>query len=152
MQKGPIDDDIPPILPKNDPEQKEPNSSIPIIEDKDHDEKRNKTTHIVEKEDFVGVGRSKNEFNMTTLPFKWSTGAGPRIRCVGDYPPELKFQALEQVKLSPRTTTIVKQPDGAHFPTSCGCPIPSPRPSPKFHLSPRLVSCIGVLPSPRPIK
>ncbi|TXG68526.1 hypothetical protein EZV62_003461 [Acer yangbiense] len=155
VTKSPIDDDIPPIPPKNNPEQKEPSSSIPIIEDKHHDEKRNKTTHNVEEEElqvFVGVGRSKNKFNMTTLPFKWSTGAGPRIRCVGDYPPELKFQALEQVKLSPRTTTVVKQPDGAHFPTSCGCPIPSPRPSPKFHLSPRLVSCIGVLPSPRPIK
>ncbi|KAK0596268.1 hypothetical protein LWI29_014216 [Acer saccharum] len=111
VKKGPTDDDIP---PKNNPERKEPNSSIPIIEDKDHDEKRNKTTHIVEEEElqvFVGEGRSKNKFNMTTLPFKWSTGAGPRIRCVGDYPPELKFQALEQVKLSPRTTSVVKQPD-----------------------------------------
>ncbi|KAK3220477.1 hypothetical protein Dsin_014447 [Dipteronia sinensis] len=155
VKKDPIDGDIPPIPTKNNPEQKEPNSSIPIIEDKDHDEKRNKTTHIVEEEElqiFVGVGRSKNKYNMTTMPFKWSTGAGPRIRCVGDYPPELKFHALEQVNLSPRTTTVVKLPDGAHFPTSSGGPIPSPRPSPKFHLSPRLVSCIGLLHSPRPIK
>ncbi|KAI9160359.1 hypothetical protein LWI28_007434 [Acer negundo] len=153
VKKVPIDDDIPPIPPKNNPEQKEPNSSIPIIEDKDHDEKRNKTTHIVEEEELqvlVGVGRSKNKYNMTTLPFKWCTGADPRVRCVGDYSPELKFQALEQVNLSPRTTTVVKQPDGAHFPNSCGGPFPSPRPSPKFHLSPRLV--FGVLPSPRPIK
>ncbi|KAK4838371.1 hypothetical protein QYF36_013237 [Acer negundo] len=90
VKKVPIDDDIPPIPPKNNPEQREPNSSIPIIEDKDHDEKRNKTTHIVEEEELqvlVGVGRSKNKYNMTTLPFKWSTGAGPRISCVGDYPP-----------------------------------------------------------------
>ncbi|KAK2653193.1 hypothetical protein Ddye_013049 [Dipteronia dyeriana] len=155
VKKVPIDDDIPPKPTKNNPEQKEPNPSIPIIEDKDHDEKRNKTAQIVEEEElqvFVGVGRSKNKYNMTTLPCKWSTGAGPRIRCVGDYPPELKFHALEQVNLSPRTTTVVKHTDGAHFPTSCGGPIPSPRPSPKFHISPRLVSCIGLLPSPRPIK
>ncbi|KAK2653169.1 hypothetical protein Ddye_013025 [Dipteronia dyeriana] len=120
VKKGPIGDGIPPIPTKNNPEQKVPNSSIPIIEDKDHDEKRNKTAQIIEEElqVFVGVGRSKNKYNMTTLPCKWSTGAGPRIRCVGDYQLELKFHALEQVNLSPRTTTVVKQPDGAHFPTS----------------------------------
>ncbi|WOL17567.1 IQ domain-containing protein IQM1-like [Canna indica] len=37
------------------------------------------------------------------LSCKWTTGAGPRIGCVRDYPSELQFQALEQVSLSPRS-------------------------------------------------
>ena len=36
------------------------------------------------------------------LSFRWTTGAGPRIGCVRDYPPELQFRSLEQVSLSPR--------------------------------------------------
>ncbi|OMO49322.1 IQ motif, EF-hand binding site [Corchorus olitorius] len=58
----------------------------------------------------------------------WSSGLGPRIGCVRDYPAQLQFKALEQVHLSPRVKT------GG---LSCG-PIPSPRPSPNVHLSPRL--------------
>lgn len=37
------------------------------------------------------------------LSCKWSTGAGPRIGCVREYPSELQFHALEQVNLSPRS-------------------------------------------------
>ncbi|KAI6697876.1 hypothetical protein NL676_017995 [Syzygium grande] len=37
------------------------------------------------------------------LSLKWSTGAGPRIGCVADYPLELRQQALEFVNLSPRS-------------------------------------------------
>jgi hypothetical protein len=37
------------------------------------------------------------------LSCKWTTGAGPRIGCVRDYPSELQCRALEQVKLSPRS-------------------------------------------------
>ncbi|KAL5545896.1 hypothetical protein UlMin_005583 [Ulmus minor] len=37
------------------------------------------------------------------LSLKWSTGNGPRIGCVADYPSELRVQALEFVNLSPRT-------------------------------------------------
>ncbi|XP_057849413.1 IQ domain-containing protein IQM5 [Cryptomeria japonica] len=36
------------------------------------------------------------------LSLKWSTGAGPRILCVADYPAELRLKALEKVNLSPR--------------------------------------------------
>ncbi|GMH09941.1 hypothetical protein Nepgr_011782 [Nepenthes gracilis] len=36
------------------------------------------------------------------LSRKWSTGAGPRIGCVADYPLEFRVQALEFVELSPR--------------------------------------------------
>ncbi|KAL5710683.1 hypothetical protein ACHQM5_021218 [Ranunculus cassubicifolius] len=38
------------------------------------------------------------------LAMKWSTGTGPRIGCVADYPIELRLQALEFVNLSPRTS------------------------------------------------
>ncbi|XP_051113901.1 IQ domain-containing protein IQM3-like [Andrographis paniculata] len=37
------------------------------------------------------------------LSAKWSTGAGPRIGCVADYPVELRLQALELTNLSPRS-------------------------------------------------
>ncbi|MED6213023.1 IQ domain-containing protein iqm3 [Stylosanthes scabra] len=36
------------------------------------------------------------------LSSKWSTGAGPRIGCVKDYPVELRLQALEMLNLSPK--------------------------------------------------
>jgi hypothetical protein len=36
------------------------------------------------------------------LSRKWSTGAGPRIGCVNDYPVELRLQALEMLHLSPK--------------------------------------------------
>ncbi|XP_052885904.1 IQ domain-containing protein IQM4-like isoform X2 [Gossypium arboreum] len=73
------------------------------------------------------------------LSFKWTTGVGPRIGCVRDYPSELQWKALEQVNLSPRVAPgMVKLG-----------PIPSPRPSPRIHLSPR-IAAMG-LPSPRSI-
>ncbi|KAL4589497.1 hypothetical protein LXL04_002404 [Taraxacum kok-saghyz] len=65
---------------------------------------------------------------------KWASGTGARIGCVRDYPTELQFRALEQVNLSPRIVT-------GNF-----GPVPSPRPSPKVRLSPR-ISYMG-LPSP----
>ncbi|KAL8026800.1 hypothetical protein ABFS82_14G051200 [Erythranthe guttata] len=37
------------------------------------------------------------------LSCKWSTGAGPRIGCLRDYPSGLQSHALEQVNLSPRS-------------------------------------------------
>ncbi|KAI8553457.1 hypothetical protein RHMOL_Rhmol05G0017700 [Rhododendron molle] len=72
------------------------------------------------------------------LSCKWSTGTGPRIGCVREYPTELQFRALEQVNLSPR----IASPGFGYY-----GPIPSPRPSPKVRLSPRL-AYMGV-PSPR---
>ncbi|GLT82409.1 hypothetical protein SLE2022_007880 [Rubroshorea leprosula] len=42
------------------------------------------------------------------LSCKWTTGAGPRIGCVRDYPSELQSQALEQVNLSPRSASHLK--------------------------------------------
>ncbi|XVF48688.1 hypothetical protein PTKIN_Ptkin03bG0209900 [Pterospermum kingtungense] len=78
-------------------------------------------------------------FNMAKrLSCKWTSGVGPRIGCVRDYPIELQSQALEQVNLSPRLTP-------GRFGNSD--PIPSPRPSPTIRVSPRL-AYMG-LPSPR---
>lgn len=53
---------------------------------------------------------------------KWSTGAGPRIGCVADYPIELRLQALEFVNLSPRTPPTpsrYRQMDELVLPTAC---------------------------------
>ncbi|KAL2548525.1 calmodulin-binding family protein [Forsythia ovata] len=72
------------------------------------------------------------------LSCKWTSGVGPRIGCVRDYPMELQSEALERVNLSPTITP--------GHPKSC-LPVPSPRPSPKIRMSPRL-SYMG-LPSPR---
>ncbi|KAL2525638.1 calmodulin-binding family protein [Abeliophyllum distichum] len=72
------------------------------------------------------------------LSCKWTSGVGPRIGCVRDYPVELQSEALERVNLSPTITP--------GQPKSCS-PVPSPRPSPKIRMSPRL-SYMG-LPSPR---
>ncbi|KAL6327098.1 hypothetical protein AAG906_014342 [Vitis piasezkii] len=36
------------------------------------------------------------------LSLKWSTGAGPRIGCVADYPLKLRVQAFEMVDLTPK--------------------------------------------------
>ncbi|PRQ27984.1 hypothetical protein RchiOBHm_Chr6g0311181 [Rosa chinensis] len=72
------------------------------------------------------------------LACKWSSGIGPRIGCVRDYPADLQSLALEKVNLSPRVSL------GRH---ESYAPIPSPRPSPKIRVSPRL-SYMG-LPSPR---
>ncbi|XAR64669.1 hypothetical protein NMG60_11008435 [Bertholletia excelsa] len=62
------------------------------------------------------------------LSLKWSTGAGPRIGCVADYPVELRLQALEFVNLSPRTP-----PTPTSFRRMAG--LASPRTSPALDLN-----------------
>ncbi|CAL8998387.1 unnamed protein product [Prunus brigantina] len=42
------------------------------------------------------------------LSCKWTTGAGPRIGCVRNYPSELQFRALEHVSLSPRSAARLR--------------------------------------------
>lgn len=44
------------------------------------------------------------------LSSKWTTGAGPRIGCMRDYPPELQFRVLEQANLSPRPQSANSSP------------------------------------------
>ncbi|GLT39439.1 hypothetical protein SLA2020_136280 [Shorea laevis] len=66
----------------------------------------------IAKESIVKRINSKKESNSyqlgKQLSCKWTTGAGPRISCVRDYPTELQFQALEQVNLSPRRARHLK--------------------------------------------
>nr|GMD44549.1 IQ domain-containing protein IQM2-like [Ipomoea batatas] len=54
------------------------------------------------------------------LSCKWSTGAGPRIGCVRDYPSQLQSHALEEVSLSPRSAHRLRLefPSRASTPTS----------------------------------
>ncbi|XP_052173466.1 IQ domain-containing protein IQM6 [Diospyros lotus] len=47
--------------------------------------------------------RTKSYQLAQCLSCKWTTGAGPRIGCVRDYPSELQNRALEEVNLSPRS-------------------------------------------------
>ncbi|GFY97810.1 IQ calmodulin-binding motif family protein [Actinidia rufa] len=58
------------------------------------------------------------------LSRQWSTGAGPRIGCVADYPIELRLQALEFVHLSPRTP-----PTPSSYRRMAGLPLPTAPPS-----------------------
>ncbi|XP_042492492.1 IQ domain-containing protein IQM2-like [Macadamia integrifolia] len=44
------------------------------------------------------------------LSCKWTTGAGPRIGCVRDYPSELQLRVLERVNLSPRSARANSSP------------------------------------------
>lgn len=91
-----------------------------------------------DREDIIN-NKTQSSFSFAKrLSRKWSTGNGPRIGCVRDYPTELQFRALEQVNLSPRVA------NGGY---NIYGPIPSPRPSPKIRLSPRIAH-MG-LPSPR---
>lgn len=137
VQKYPIDDDIPPSSTNKDMNTLEdiPSANIdPSTNENEHAigtsiESDHNQDIVVEPKFDIGRG----------LPCKWTTGAGPRIGCVRDYPAQLQFQALEQVNLSPRIK--------AEGPAINNTPVPSPRPSPKFHLSPRL-AYMG-LPSPR---
>ncbi|KAJ6743412.1 IQ DOMAIN-CONTAINING PROTEIN IQM3 [Salix viminalis] len=100
------------------------------------------TTAITQQDSTEEVNADKLQapvFDLSRrLSCKWTSGYGPRIGCVRDYPADLQCQALEQVNLSPRTTPGRA---GNRF------PIPSPRPSPKVRVSPRL-AYMG-LPSPR---
>ncbi|KAJ1419521.1 IQ motif, EF-hand binding site [Sesbania bispinosa] len=58
------------------------------------------------------------------LSRKWSTGAGPRIGCVADYPVELRLQALEMLNLSP------KLPPSPSYMSMCVLVPPPARPTP----------------------
>ncbi|WJX90978.1 IQ domain-containing protein iqm1, variant 2 [Trifolium repens] len=122
-----IDDDAYSIIGSDEPQQ----PKVPHTPKINVSDINNVTT--IHKKDAIAA------FNATRrLSCKWSTGAGPRIGCVRDYPEHLQSKALEQVNLSPRPTSSRLNKFG---------PIPSPRPSPKVRMSPRLVY-MG-LPSPR---
>ncbi|XP_061370058.1 IQ domain-containing protein IQM3 [Gastrolobium bilobum] len=63
------------------------------------------------------------------LSRKWSTGAGPRIGCVADYPVELRLQALEMLNLSPKfppSPSSCMPLGGLVSPTACLTPSSTP--------------------------
>lgn len=95
------------------------------------------------EENFTGTSKDQREVGVydlsKRLSCKWTSGVGPRIGCVRDYPMDLQSQALETVNLSPRVN-LWSQPNKCY-------PIPSPRPTPKIRVSPRL-AYMGI-PSPR---
>ncbi|TVU00272.1 hypothetical protein EJB05_54314, partial [Eragrostis curvula] len=76
----------------------------------------------------VGVDMETTSSSSSRALVKWTSGAGARIGCVRDYPAELQSRALEQVHLSPNKAA-------PPFPLA---PIPSPRPSPRIRMSPRV--------------
>ncbi|GLT98700.1 hypothetical protein SLE2022_161920 [Rubroshorea leprosula] len=139
-----IDDDYP-CIKTTDEEEPKPKAMDGLDEarelvEMDVGDIIKKTTTPKGDQDEKAKIRGANEpvFNLAhRLSCKWTTGAGPRIGCVRDYPTDLQSRALEQVNLSPRVA-----PGFVNY-----GPIPSPRPSPKIHLSPRL-AYMG-LPSPR---
>ncbi|XP_058005307.1 IQ domain-containing protein IQM1-like isoform X1 [Hevea brasiliensis] len=147
IYKCPMDDDIPPTKDGDEKHKLESMKGAQNIEHVGANSNCNKEANVDIKE--------SNEDNMDSpmannpsavfdlhkpLSCNWSTGAGPRIGCVREYPAQLQLKALEHVNLSPRPRVVA-----GSFPT-CG-PIPSPRPSQKIHLSPGL-AYLG-LPSPR---
>ncbi|KAH9617584.1 hypothetical protein KSS87_015264 [Heliosperma pusillum] len=58
------------------------------------------------------------------IPRSWSTGLGPRIGCIADYPFELRSQALEFTALSPRRPP--KSSPFSSVSSSSSSPLPSP--------------------------
>ena len=73
----------------------------------DEEEHEGNEVEIIPEESILKRINSHKEMNSyqlgKQLSCKWTTGAGPRIGCVRDYPSELQFRALEQVNLSPRS-------------------------------------------------
>ncbi|KAJ8534039.1 hypothetical protein K7X08_007363 [Anisodus acutangulus] len=59
------------------------------------------------------------------LSLAWSTGAGPRIGCISDYPAELRYQALELTNLSPRprSASSTPRPIDALVSPTCTSPV-----------------------------
>ncbi|TYK03696.1 IQ domain-containing protein IQM1-like [Cucumis melo var. makuwa] len=124
------DDDVPPNTKKEKEE----------MDETTEEEKEVRGGGAVTEPSGEGAEMEKH-CNVVARRSKWTTGVGPRIGCVREYPTNLQFQALEKLKLSPRIPNIQQHTYNSNF------PIPSPRPSPRIHMSPRLASM--VLPSPR---
>lgn len=72
----------------------------------------------VPKKEILQRIKSKKEVKSYQLGHQpsltWSTGAGPRIACVADYPQNLRVQALQYVDLSPRASP---RPSDFNIPT-----------------------------------
>ncbi|KAM3384062.1 hypothetical protein ACQJBY_008615 [Aegilops geniculata] len=95
----------------------------------DHQDDSDDDHSVVPREKIIGRVNSYQLGKQGS--FKWTTGAGPRIICVRDYPPELQHRALEEVHLSPRRsgrpTSRFSSPQRAGSPMSRGCEPLTPR-------------------------
>ena len=63
------------------------------------------------------------------LASRWTTGAGPRIGCMRDYPTELQFRVLEHANLSPRSRNTLAASHQRKPSLSRFSPLTSPLPS-----------------------
>ncbi|XP_023512426.1 IQ domain-containing protein IQM2 [Cucurbita pepo subsp. pepo] len=78
--------------------------------EREQEDKGSTEVKVVPEESVLGRLNSHKDANSyqlgKQLSCRWTTGAGPRIGCVRDYPSQLQLQALEQVRLSPRCDTL----------------------------------------------
>ncbi|XP_076894338.1 IQ domain-containing protein IQM2-like [Bidens hawaiensis] len=70
----------------------------------------------------IGSHKGTKSFQLgQQLSCKWSTGAGPRIGCLRDYPTELQSHALEHANLSPKSAPCShKNINKSFFARNCG--------------------------------
>lgn len=73
----------------------------------DHENEEDGTEHVPEEKIiqriYSQIGMKSNHLSHQLSSCRWTTGAGPRIGCMRDYPSELQFCVMEDVQLSPRT-------------------------------------------------
>lgn len=114
-------------------ETKTAEKNLTVIEMEKLSDSHSSESSMAEYDAGNDVGEQPLLESVDLLARKWSSGTGPRIGCLREYPSDLQFKALEQVNLSPTTPTWSKTP------------IPSPRPSPRVRLSPQLAQmCVRV--------
>ncbi|KAK4797481.1 hypothetical protein SAY86_029807 [Trapa natans] len=74
-----------------------------LFDEKDEDERIIPRENIMRR---IDSHKGMKSYQLAQqLSCKWTTGAGPRIGCMRDYPRELQAQVLEKANLSPRATT-----------------------------------------------
>ncbi|KAI9102904.1 hypothetical protein K1719_023343 [Acacia pycnantha] len=151
-----VDEDVPPSEPVDDDKQSQstPEANVgpseaaidkakEVVAVVGHHHHGSTTTKVAQpqrSESSSSHQKNAEKSRSSMIKYYWSTGAGPRIGCVREYPTNVQLQALQHLHLSPRLT---KNPN----PNFMNFPIPSPRPSSHFHLSPRLVH-MGLPPPP----
>ncbi|KAF5747744.1 hypothetical protein HS088_TW05G00471 [Tripterygium wilfordii] len=76
-------------------------SKLNLFGEDEEDEKPVPKEKIMKR---IDSHKTMNSYQLAQhLSSKWSSGAGPRIGCMRDYPSELQFRVLEQANLSPRS-------------------------------------------------
>ena len=88
----------------------------------DEDQEEEYSEPIIPKEKImmrINSHKGMNSYQLAhQLSCKWTTGAGPRIGCMRDYPSELQCRVMEQVNLSPYPTrSALSTPSSTPHPT-----------------------------------